>query len=85
MNRAAEAALAAFQEIGEHLAVIERDQLLSGRPLVQNKLLMERELIKLALEQSQGRVTQAARSLGMSWQALAYALRTRHKDLAERS
>ena len=27
------------------------------------------------------RITQAARSLGMSWQALAYALRTRHKDL----
>jgi tetratricopeptide (TPR) repeat protein len=81
LNRAAEAALAAFQEIGEHLAVIERGQLLSGRALGQNKLSMERELIKLALEQSQGRITQAARSLGMSWQALAYALRTRHNDL----
>jgi len=81
LNRAAEAALAAFQEIGEHLAVIERGQPLSGRALGQNKLSMERELIKLALEQSQGRITQAARSLGMSWQALAYALRTRHKDL----
>ena len=81
LNRAAEAALAAFQEIGEHLAVRERGQLLSGRALGQNKLSMEREVIKLALEQSQGRITQAARSLGMSWQALAYALRTRHKDL----
>jgi len=81
LNRAAEAALAAFQEIGEHLAVTERGQLLSGRALGENKLSMERELIRLALEQSQGRITQAARSLGMSWQALAYALRTRHKEL----
>lgn len=81
VNRAAEAALAAFREIGERLVVSERGQLHSGRSLPEDKLSMERELIKLALEQAQGRLSKAARSLGMSWQALAYALRTRHKDL----
>jgi tetratricopeptide (TPR) repeat protein len=81
LNRAAETALAAFQEIGEHLAVAERGQIASGRALVEDKLARERDLIKLALEQSNGGITQAARSLGMSWQGLAYALQTRHKDL----
>ncbi len=33
MNRAAEAALNAFREIGEHLAASERGQLVSGRGL----------------------------------------------------
>jgi tetratricopeptide (TPR) repeat protein len=81
MNRAAEAALAAFRELGEHLAVSERGQLLSGRTLGQDRLSREREVIKLALEQSKGRISQAARILGTSWQGLAYALRTRHQDL----
>jgi len=81
LNRAAEAALTAFREIGEHLLASERGQLVSGRALGQEKQSMEREVIKLALEQAKGSVTLAARSLGMSWQALAYALRTRHKDL----
>ena len=80
-QQAAEAALAAFREIGEHLVVAERGQFLSGRALVEDKLTMEREVIKLALEQSDGHITQAARSLGMSWQALSYALSTRHKEL----
>ena len=79
--QAADAALAAFREIGEHLVVAERGQFLSGRALVEDKLTMEREVIKLALEQSDGHITQAARSLGMSWQALSYALSTRHKEL----
>lgn len=81
MNRAAEASLAAFHEIGDHLAVSTGGQLLSGRGLGQDKLAMEREVIKLALEQANGRVSQAARIAGMSWQGLAYALRTRHQDL----
>jgi len=81
MNRAAEAALAAFHELREHLAVSERGQLLSGRALGEDRLLREREVIKLALEQSKGRVSQAARTLGVSWQWLAYTLRTRHKEL----
>lgn len=81
VNRAAEAALAAFRELGEHLAVSECGQLLSGRALGQDRLSREREVIKLALEQSKGRVSKAAQSLGVSWQWLGYALRTRHKDL----
>jgi tetratricopeptide (TPR) repeat protein len=81
MNKAAEVALAAFQEIGEHLAATERGQLLSGFALAQDRLSREHEVIKLALEQSKGRISQAARSLGVSWQWLSYALRTRHKDL----
>jgi tetratricopeptide (TPR) repeat protein len=81
LNRAAEAALAAFRELGEHLVVSEGGQPLSGRGLGQDRLSREREVIKLALEQSKGRVSRAARSLGVSWQWLSYALRTRHKDL----
>jgi tetratricopeptide (TPR) repeat protein len=80
-NSAAQAALTAFREIGEHLAVSENGQLVYGGPLGQYKLLREREAIKLALEQAKGSVTDASRILGTSWQGLAYALRTRHKEL----
>jgi tetratricopeptide (TPR) repeat protein len=81
VNRAAEATLAAFRELGEHLVVSERGQLLSGFGLGQDRLSREREVIKLALEQSKGKISRAARSLGVSWQWLGYVLRTRHKDL----
>ena len=80
-NRASEAALAAFREIGERLAVSERGQLLYGGAMGQDKVLREREAIKLALEQAKGSVTDASRILGTSWQRLAYALRTKHKEL----
>jgi tetratricopeptide (TPR) repeat protein len=81
LNRASEAALAAFQEMGEHLAVAEGRQLISGRGLNEQIQSFEHELIKRALESAQGSVTHAARSLGMSYQALSYMLETRHKDL----
>ena len=84
VNRAAEATLAAFRELGDHLVVSERGQLRSGRGVVQDKLAMEHEVIRLALEQADGWVTRAARLAGMSHQALAYALRTRHKDLQDK-
>ena len=80
-NRAAEAIVAAFRELGDHFVISERGQLLSGFTLGQDRLSREREVIKLALEQSKGRVSRAAQSLGVSWQWLSYALRTRHKDL----
>lgn len=83
IHRAAEAALAAFQEIGEHLAVAERGQLISGRGWDQDKRSREHDVIKLALQQAGGSVTHAARSLGMSYQSLTYMLRTRHKDLLQ--
>jgi tetratricopeptide (TPR) repeat protein len=81
MKRAAEVALAMVKEIGEHLAAPERGQLLSGFGLGQDKVTLEHHAIKLALEQTNGGISDAARLLGMSHQGLAYALRTRHKDL----
>ena len=79
-NRAADVALTAFQELGERLAV--KDAITtSGRPLNEEIFLLEHELIKYALEDAQGRVTFAARTLGMSYQRLTHKLRTKHKDL----
>lgn len=79
-NRAAQAALAAFRELGEHLAVVEKGKMV-GRGLGQEKTSLERDAIRLALNQAKGSVTGAARSLGVSYQSLAYMLATRHKDL----
>jgi tetratricopeptide (TPR) repeat protein len=83
VNQAAEAALAAFREIGEHLSASEKGQIVSGRGWSQDKQAREHNLIKLALEQAKGKVTHAARILGMSYPALNYMLRTRHKDLLQ--
>lgn len=80
-NRAADAAVAAFRELGEHLAVLEGEQALSSRGLNETKESLERDAIRLALDNAKGSVTGAARSLGISFQALAYMLETRHKDL----
>ena len=76
-----EAAVAAFQEIGEHLAVIEGEDLLPGRGLKKERLSTEHEAIKRALEQNKGSVTHAARDLGISYPSLRYMLATRYKDL----
>jgi tetratricopeptide (TPR) repeat protein len=79
-NRAADVALTAFQELGERLAV--KDTITtSGRPFNEEIFLLEHELIKHALENAQGRVTFAARTLGMSYQRLTHKLQTKHKDL----
>lgn len=83
-HRAAEATLAAFRELGDRLVVAERGQLRGGRGVVQDKLAMEHEVIRLALEQTDGWVSRAARLAGMSHQGLSYALRTRHKDLQDK-
>jgi tetratricopeptide (TPR) repeat protein len=82
-NQSAEAAIATLRELGEHLAVIEGGQLLPGRGLRDEKRSLEHEGIKAALEQANGSVTLAARSLGISFQALTYMLETRHKDLLQ--
>jgi DNA-binding NtrC family response regulator len=83
-NRAAEAIVAAFRELGDHLVISERGRLFSGRGVGQDKLALEHEVIKAALEQTNGKVTPAARLAGMSHQAFTYALRTRHKDLLDK-
>ncbi len=79
-NRAADVALTAFQELGDRLAVKDAVTT-SGRPLHEEIFLLEHELIKHALENAQGRVTFAARTLGMSYQRLTHKLQTKHKDL----
>jgi len=83
-DRAAEAIVAAFRELGDHLVISERGQLLSGRGVGQDKLALEHDVIKFALEQTNGKVTPAAQLAGMSHQAFTYALRTRHKDLQDK-
>jgi tetratricopeptide (TPR) repeat protein len=80
-HRANEAIVAAFRELGDHLVISERGQLLSGRGVGQEKKELEHERIRFALEQTGGKVTAAARLARMSHQALTYALNTRHKDL----
>jgi tetratricopeptide (TPR) repeat protein len=80
LNRAADAALAAFQELEERFAI--KDAITtSGRPLDEEVFLLEHELIKHALINAQGRVTIAARSLGMGYQRFTHKLKTKHKDL----
>lgn len=80
-NQAAEAALAMFQEMGQHLVIAEGEKLVSGLTLNEEISSFEHDTIKLALENARGSVTRAARSLGMSRQALTYILESRHKDL----
>jgi tetratricopeptide (TPR) repeat protein len=83
-HRATEAIVAAFRELGDHLVIAERGQLLSGRGVGQDKKELEHEVMKFALEQTNGKVTAAARLAKMSHQAFIYALRTRHKDLLDK-
>ena len=44
-------------------------------------LRYEKKLIRQALRRAEGGVTQAARLLGLTHQALAYMLEHRHRDL----
>jgi tetratricopeptide (TPR) repeat protein len=54
---------------------------LTGGSLEEQVLAYESDLIKQALETSDGSVTRAARMLGISHQGLAFILNGRHKDL----
>jgi tetratricopeptide (TPR) repeat protein len=81
VTRAADAALAAFQEIADRLVVSEGGPPSSGRGWSHDKRAMEHDLIKLALEQANGSITHAAYNLGISYPSLSYMLRTRYKDL----
>ncbi|MDT5060804.1 MAG: two-component system, NtrC family, response regulator AtoC [Acidobacteriota bacterium] len=53
----------------------------AGCSLDEEVLLYERGLIQMALKAAQGRVTQAARLLGVTHQRLSSILQGRHKDL----
>jgi tetratricopeptide (TPR) repeat protein len=78
---AADAALAAFREMGEHLTADKTPKLSAGRNLSQEIDKIEHDLIEDALDVSRGRITLAAKRLGISYQSLGYMLQTRHKDL----
>lgn len=81
VNRAGQAALTAFKELGDRLAVKGKENLISGRSLNEETQSLEHNLIKHALEMTEGSVTRAARALGISYQELNYMLETRHSDL----
>lgn len=81
LNRAADAALAAFQELGDRLVASEGLSFASGRSFTEARQLLEHDYIKHALDTAQGSITYAARNLGVSHQTLNYMLETRHKDL----
>jgi len=78
---AADAALGVFREMGDRIGMVEGVKPVSGRTLSEQVRSLEHDLIKHALEEAEGSVTYAARSLGMPYQALTYMLRTRHQDL----
>jgi tetratricopeptide (TPR) repeat protein len=83
-------------EMIEHLRVASRLAIEAAqRALVSSEIVMsgslkedvrryEGELIKRALEKSEGQVTNAARMLGMSHQGLCEILNSRHKNLRHR-
>jgi len=81
LNRAGQAALTAFQELGDRIAIQAKENLISGRSLNEEIRSLEHNLIKHALEVTDGSVTRAASTLGISYQELNYMLETRHKDL----
>jgi tetratricopeptide (TPR) repeat protein len=80
LNKAAGKFLSSIQaELSDDDAI---EILLAKRSGFHEQILdYERELIKQALIQANGRVTQAASLLGLSYQALSYIIDSRHKDL----
>ena len=81
-NRAGQAALSVFQEMGERLAVRDKRITVTGRSLSDEIQLLEHELVKHALESTGGSLTLASKNLGISYQELDYMLKTRHSDIA---
>ena len=83
LNRAGQAALTVFREMGDRLAAYDRGGLISGRSLSEEIQSLEHDLIRHSLESNEGSITRAAKNLGISYQELHYMLNTRHKDLLE--
>ena len=82
LSRAGQVALTVFQEMGERVAVHDRGTVISGQTLNEVIQSLEHDLIKHALEASDGSVTRAAKILGTTYQELHYMLTTRHNDLS---
>jgi hypothetical protein len=79
-----------FKAAGKKLALKLREGKSEGAPEVlfnqprnvkQDLLSIEREMIRKALAEVNGSVTHAASLLGMSYQGLAYLIKSRHPDL----
>ena len=83
-NQVGQAASAVFQEMGDRLFASEPRGVVSGETLSEQVHALEHDLIERALDSAKGSITYAARSLGMSHQALDYMLETRHRDLLKK-
>lgn len=80
-ERAGEAALTVIEELGTHLTFDKVQSAFSGYGLEEILRGYEKDVIKQALINAKGSVTQAARLLGVSHQRLIYLIKKRHKDL----
>jgi tetratricopeptide (TPR) repeat protein len=83
MSRFTAAAKKVFAVLDRELAAEEATEELFNKPrdLQQEMLRHESALIKQALAKTNGRLTEAASQLNLSYQALAYIIEGRHKDL----
>lgn len=79
MNAPSEKAEDELKKIAEKLA--QKQEQVSGSGLYEEMHRHEAELIRQALIKAQGRITQAARLLGVSYQTLGNILKTRHREL----
>lgn len=80
LSRAGEAALILLEELGEHFTPrAVKMPIQTG--MLKDAHRYEHNVIKQALTDASGHITQAARLLGTSRQHLAYLLESRHKDL----
>jgi tetratricopeptide (TPR) repeat protein len=78
-----------FKAAGKKLALKLRGEVESQTEVLftkppnfkQDLLDLEREMIRQALVKANGSVTKAATLLGISYQSIAYMLKTRHRDL----
>jgi tetratricopeptide (TPR) repeat protein len=80
LSRAGEAALLLLEELGEHFSprAVKMPTYIS---MLKDVRRYEHNIIKQALTDAGGHITQAARLLGTSRQHLSYLLESRHKDL----
>jgi tetratricopeptide (TPR) repeat protein len=79
MNVPSEKAQAELKRIDEKLA--QKQEKFSGSGLYEEMHRYEAKLIRQALIKAHGRITHAARLLGVSYQTLGNILKTRHREL----
>lgn len=79
-SHAGRAALVIMEELGDHLSP-RKAKTLAGRTLIEEVRYYEGDLIRQALITSKGKVTRAAKLLGVTHQRLIYIIENRHQDL----